>query len=139
MTFNDAITYIRIQGRTSSKFETINGLRQGWNIILEKIVRRTQMQHKTSLPNLILAFEDDIDTFRKYKPDVKGAFIPSLGKKAIIIALKINESKYIHAKPTKQSKPKSYPRRIQEIHQIFLIISITRNKTYFDLSCTDPR
>jgi hypothetical protein len=93
---------VEIQNDCSEPFETRQGLRQGdklstllFNVVLEVIVRRTNLQTTGTIYNKetqLLAYADDIDIVGRSQSAVRNAYLALEGE-AAKVGLKINEQK----------------------------------------------
>jgi hypothetical protein len=93
---------VKIQKDCSESFETRQGLRQGdelstllFNVVLEVIVRRTNLQTTGTIYNKetqLLAYTDDIDIVGRSQSVVRDAYLALEGE-AAKVGLKINEQK----------------------------------------------
>jgi hypothetical protein len=93
---------VKIQNDCSESFETRQGLRQGdvlytllFNVVLEVIVRRTNLQTTGTIYNKetqLLAYADDIDIVGRSQSAVQDAYLALKGE-AAKVGLKINEQK----------------------------------------------
>jgi hypothetical protein len=93
---------VKIQNDCSESFETRQGLRQGdvlstlvFNVVLEVIVRRTNLQTTGTIYNKetqLLAYADDLDIVGRSQTAVRDACL-ALKKEAAKVGLKINEQK----------------------------------------------
>lgn len=102
MTLSNTWSCVKAAGKTSNKFRTVRGLKQGdalscgfFNTILELIMQVANINTSHTIynkSNQILGYADDLDLIGRTKEDVEESFT-SIEAAANSIGLKVNEGK----------------------------------------------